>query len=181
MWSAVGYLHYTLVQIVGNSRLITLRYSPVIKLSGAYRSVISCWLPTLHTGTNRRQLTADHALILSTYHDEWSVSECGQMQADKLSPLVHTLLSFALYRHFQQYIQLRNRSSYGPWPFSDYLRTIDPQIIRRLAKDHKSYGSAATIFQLQLYIVAVSFIGGGNWSTRRKPPTCHKSLTNFIT
>ena len=27
-------------------------------------------------------------------------------------------------------------------------------------------------------IVAVSFIGGGNWSTRRKPPTCRKSLTN---
>jgi hypothetical protein len=31
------------------------------------------------------------------------------------------------------------------------------------------------------YIVAVSFIGGGNRSTRRKPQTCHKSLTNFIT
>jgi len=28
------------------------------------------------------------------------------------------------------------------------------------------------------YIVAVSFIGGGNW---RKPSTCRKSLTNFIT
>jgi hypothetical protein len=27
-------------------------------------------------------------------------------------------------------------------------------------------------------IVAVSFIGGGNRSTRRKPPTCRKSLTN---
>ena len=30
------------------------------------------------------------------------------------------------------------------------------------------------------YIVAVSFIGGGNRSTRRKSPTCRKSLTNFI-
>ena len=29
--------------------------------------------------------------------------------------------------------------------------------------------------------MAVSFIGGGNRSTRRKPPTCRKSLTNFIT
>jgi hypothetical protein len=29
--------------------------------------------------------------------------------------------------------------------------------------------------------VAVSFIGGGNWSNRRKPQTCRKSLTNFIT
>ena len=30
------------------------------------------------------------------------------------------------------------------------------------------------------YIVAVSFIGGGNQSTRRKPPICCKSLTNCI-
>ena len=28
--------------------------------------------------------------------------------------------------------------------------------------------------------MAVSFIGGGNRSTRRKPLTCHKSLTKFI-
>jgi len=26
------------------------------------------------------------------------------------------------------------------------------------------------------YIVTGSFIGGGNWRTRRKPPTCRKSL-----
>ena len=31
------------------------------------------------------------------------------------------------------------------------------------------------------YIVAVSFIGRENRSTRRKPLTCRKSLTNFIT
>ena len=37
----------------------------------------------------------------------------------------------------------------------------------------------STIYQL--YIVMVSFIGGGNRGTRRKPPTCRKSLTNFIT
>ena len=29
--------------------------------------------------------------------------------------------------------------------------------------------------------MAVSFIGRGNLSTERKPPTCHKSPTNFIT
>jgi len=29
--------------------------------------------------------------------------------------------------------------------------------------------------------VEVSFIGGENQSYQRKPPTCHKSLTNFIT
>ena len=31
------------------------------------------------------------------------------------------------------------------------------------------------------YIVAVRSIGEGNMSTRRKPQTCRKSLTNFIT
>ena len=30
------------------------------------------------------------------------------------------------------------------------------------------------------YIVAVSFIGGGNQSTGRKPPICRRSLTNFL-
>ena len=29
--------------------------------------------------------------------------------------------------------------------------------------------------------MAVSFISGGNWSTRRKPPSCRKPSTNFIT
>ena len=29
--------------------------------------------------------------------------------------------------------------------------------------------------------IPVSFIGGENWSTRKKPLTCRKSLTNFIT
>jgi hypothetical protein len=33
----------------------------------------------------------------------------------------------------------------------------------------------------KLLITAVSLIAGGNRSTRRKPPTCRKSLTNFIT
>jgi hypothetical protein len=29
-------------------------------------------------------------------------------------------------------------------------------------------------------IVAVRFIGGGNWRTQRRPTTCRKSLTNFF-
>jgi len=39
------------------------------------------------------------------------------------------------------------------------------------------------VFNIQYfsYIVTVSFIGGGNQSTCRKPQTCRKSLTNFIT
>ena len=37
------------------------------------------------------------------------------------------------------------------------------------------------IYQYSSYIVDVSFIGGGNRSTQRKPPIGRKSLTNFIT
>ena len=36
----------------------------------------------------------------------------------------------------------------------------------------------STIFQLYL---GGRFIGGGNRSTRKKPPTCRRSLTKFIT
>ena len=37
----------------------------------------------------------------------------------------------------------------------------------------------ATIPIFQLYFGG-NFIGGGNRSTQREPPTCRKSLTNFI-
>jgi len=39
----------------------------------------------------------------------------------------------------------------------------------------------ATFKQYFSYIVVVSFIGGENRSTGRKPLTCNKSLTNFST
>ena len=37
----------------------------------------------------------------------------------------------------------------------------------------------STIFQLQMYIVVVSFIGGGNQSTQGKPPTCRNITDKF--
>jgi ABC-type spermidine/putrescine transport system permease subunit II len=40
------------------------------------------------------------------------------------------------------------------------------------------YGVSRHFQQYFSYIVTVSFIGGGNRSTRRKPPTCNKSMTN---
>jgi len=40
-------------------------------------------------------------------------------------------------------------------------------------------GVTATFQQYFSYIVAVCFIGGGNWRTQRKPQTCRKSLTNL--
>ena len=42
------------------------------------------------------------------------------------------------------------------------------------------YGVKRHVQQHFSYIVAASFIGGGNQSTQRKPPTCWKSLTNWV-
>jgi len=39
----------------------------------------------------------------------------------------------------------------------------------------------ATFNNILVISLAVSFIGGGNQSTWRKPLICRKSLTNFIT
>jgi hypothetical protein len=41
------------------------------------------------------------------------------------------------------------------------------------------YGAYRHFQQYFSYIVTISFIGGGNQSTRRKQLTCCKSLTNF--
>ena len=40
-----------------------------------------------------------------------------------------------------------------------------------------AYGVEHHFQQYFNYIMMVSFNGGGNWSTGRKPPTCCKSLT----
>jgi hypothetical protein len=47
--------------------------------------------------------------------------------------------------------------------------------------NYLGYGVERHFQQYFSYFVAVNFIGGGNRSTRRKTPTCRKSLTNFIT
>ena len=44
----------------------------------------------------------------------------------------------------------------------------------------KGYGSQRHFQHYFSYIVAVSFIGGGNRSAWRKPLTCCKSLTNLV-
>jgi len=44
-----------------------------------------------------------------------------------------------------------------------------------------TYGVLCHFQQYFIYIMAFSFIGGGNRSTGRKPPTCCKLLTNLIT
>jgi len=62
----------------------------------------------------------------------------------------------------------------------NYNKTSGYNIKTALIKrERESYGVSRHFQQYFSYIVAVSFIGGGNLSTRRKPPTCRKSLTNF--
>jgi hypothetical protein len=42
------------------------------------------------------------------------------------------------------------------------------------------YGVLRHFQQYLSYIVAVSFISGGSWSARRKPPTCRKQVTDKL-
>jgi hypothetical protein len=77
--------------------------------------------------------------------------------------LTPTLAVFQLYRGINKLCETRRRK--GTYWYSDGL----------------VYGVWRHFQQYFSYIVAVSFIGEGNRSTRRKPPTCRKSLTKFIT
>jgi hypothetical protein len=58
-------------------------------------------------------------------------------------------------------------------------------IVLDMASGFNQVGVRAIAFnefqQYFSYIMAVSFIIGGNWSTRRKPPSCRKPSTNCIT
>ena len=78
-------------------------------------------------------------------------------------------------------------SSLNTWSFHAYIYISFPTYYNVL------YMSTSYIFAFRTelwylsplsiifsYIVAVSFIGGGNRSIRRKPSTCSKSLSNFI-
>jgi len=65
--------------------------------------------------------------------------------------------------------------------FIDYTGTFNSLLNSKTALLKLYKISSLLNFQQYLsYIVAVSFISGGNQSIWRKPPTCHKSLTNFI-
>ena len=46
--------------------------------------------------------------------------------------------------------------------------------------DFQLYRGGQFYWWRSVLLVEVSFIGGGNRRTRKIPPTCHKSLTNFI-
>jgi hypothetical protein len=81
---------------------------------------------------------------------------------------------------------------------SAIVRNSEGQMLTSLDEEHEYYIAArggaggrgnkfflsnecSHFHQYFSYIVAVSFIVGRNRRTRRKPPTCRKSLTNFIT
>jgi hypothetical protein len=49
-----------------------------------------------------------------------------------------------------------------------------------LHRGDEGYGISHNFQQYFSYIVAVSFIGGGNRHIQRKPSTCRKSLTKFL-
>jgi hypothetical protein len=69
-------------------------------------------------------------------------------------------------------------SAQNPWQTLSYT-VISSTLCLRGIRSHNVNGRHFQ--QYFSYIVAVSFIGGGNQIMRRKPPTCLKSLANFVT
>ena len=62
--------------------------------------------------------------------------------------------------------------------YEDHISFLQSFGIKQTNKTYLFDGYYRHFQQYYSYIVAVSCIGGGN---RRKPPTCRKSMTNFIT
>ena len=54
-------------------------------------------------------------------------------------------------------------------------------ILLMMAHFHLWIEVIVMVFNVTFHNISVSFIGGGNRGTRRKPTTCRKSLTNLIT
>ena len=69
----------------------------------------------------------------------------------------------------------------GLYMFSVFLINVCHKITYDLLIFPMLFVCLMVFQQHSSYIVAVSFISGGNQRTRRKPQTCRKSLTNFIT
>ena len=65
-----------------------------------------------------------------------------------------------------------------PEKTTDLSQVTDKELIKHL---WLVYGVQRHLQQCFSYIVAVSFIGGGNRNTKRKPPSCRYSLPSFIT
>ena len=66
-------------------------------------------------------------------------------------------------------------------PGATFFGEIHIIAIAHVIKKSMAYGDSRHFQKYFSYIVVVSFIGGGNRNTKRKPSTGRKSLTNFIT
>jgi hypothetical protein len=76
-------------------------------------------------------------------------------------------------------ISLRNYQ----WMWYNCLSSIKKTLVERqlILKEEQQHLVFNASQQNLSYILVVSFIGGGNRSALRKPRTCRKSRTNFIT
>ena len=67
-------------------------------------------------------------------------------------------------------------SSYGSWIYyylcNQYLLPCTNVVSSNPFQTRCTWYNIRHLQRYFCYIVAVCFIGGGNWSTRRKPPTC---------
>ena len=112
--------------------------------------------------TRRGRTDEQWYAIISLYFD-------GRIKMNGPYPEI-TNISFLAKLFFKTVISLKHLSDYWTIGLSDY--SYGPVWF---------YGVKCHFQKYFNYIVALSFVAGGNWRTRRKPQTCRKSLKTFIT
>ena len=86
--------------------------------------------------------------------------------------------------YYNKNVNLYNKQYNNSCTFVNYCVVLVNYSVVRLLMISIRYSEQVRVMVFQQYfryIVADSFIGGGNQSTQRKPSTCRKSLVNLIT
>ena len=120
--------------------------------------------------------------IYTKYHNNFRASLCNWKKYDFSHEIPHTIFLRCMLQSKRRTLIIKE------WPSEtkylsvkyDSMETYTSNKLNDLWFDLGLLTPLSTIFQL-LSWRSVLFIGGRNRSTRRKAPTCRKSLPNFIT
>jgi hypothetical protein len=128
------------------------------------------------------------SLKSTPFHNKTNIPILGTMQCKSVQFREIIFLNWWWFCVVRLIFRVNNNNIYLTYLVSQYYSFhYFPGVIDWFPGDHYCsciisvcYGVLCHFQQYFSYIVVVSFIGGGNWSTRRKPQTRRKSLTNFF-